>query len=438
MVASAIGASVLIGWAFHYPLLVTWSRGAVSQKVNTAICFLLAGIALFLRLRSRRVWRDGIASACAITVAASATMTLVEYVVGCNLGIDELLVVEHWVGAGTSHPGRMAPNTAVAFVLSGIALHVIGRRSERAWRTAQALTVAALLIVMIALIGYLYGAHVLVGLFSLTRMAIHTMLAFVALSIGIIALGADKGWIAELTTPGPGRVVTQRLLPAALAIPVVIGLLTLTGYRSGLYDPAFLAAIMAVAETLSFTTLVWLCARFLNETERERTLASVDELTGLLNRRALLVRGEDVLAAARRFGTGALLFFIDLDGMKGINDGLGHAAGDRALVETASILRATFRDGDCVSRLGGDEFAVLAAKAKMANSAAILARLQMHLDRMNATPNRQFVLQLSIGVTPYVLAADGTISDLLQRADAHMYQQKRARKPTEPAIQLLN
>src|SRR6267142_6479786 len=89
-------------------------------------------------------------------------------------------------------------------------------------------------------------------------------------------------------------------------------------------------------------------------------LALTDELTGLYNRRGFVAVAERQMSLGRRSGQRMLLFMIDLDHLKRINDSFGHLEGDRALKHTAYALEETFRDSDVVARLGGDEFAVLA------------------------------------------------------------------------------
>src|SRR5712664_463698 len=99
-------------------------------------------------------------------------------------------------------------------------------------------------------------------------------------------------------------------------------------------------------------------------------LALTDELTGLYNRRGFMAVAERQLKLGRRSGRGMLLFVMDVDRMKHINDSFGHSEGDRALKRTADALEETFRDSDVVARLGGDEFAVLAIEASGHSEAA--------------------------------------------------------------------
>jgi diguanylate cyclase (GGDEF)-like protein/PAS domain S-box-containing protein len=152
-----------------------------------------------------------------------------------------------------------------------------------------------------------------------------------------------------------------------------------------------------------------------------------DELTGLRNRRGFLAAAERQLEQARGRAAESTLFFIDLDGMKAINDQLGHDSGDAALKEAAGLLRSVFREADTVARLGGDEFVVLAA-CEVAHAASIEARLRDRLARLNAAPARRFALAFSVGTSRCAPQETRGVEDLLRDADASMYEQKRARR----------
>jgi len=129
----------------------------------------------------------------------------------------------------------------------------------------------------------------------------------------------------------------------------------------------------------------------------------------------------------------ALVVFVDLDGMKRINDELGHEFGDQALIETSNILRHCFRHSDVVARLGGDEFVALAIDASPDTCDAIEQRLYEALADNNSKPNRLFELQFSIGIAPYDPSSAEMVEEVLARADALMYEQKRARKAERKA-----
>jgi len=158
--------------------------------------------------------------------------------------------------------------------------------------------------------------------------------------------------------------------------------------------------------------------------ETIRGLSLVDELTGLRNRRGFFVLGESQISLARRLGRSVVLYFADLDGLKRINDELGHAEGDRALADFAELLRAVFRETDLIARLGGDEFVVLALEAPDIDTAASVARLEEHLDQFNRNARRPFRLAASMGVAQHGPESAESLADLLGRADASMYQVK--------------
>ena len=160
--------------------------------------------------------------------------------------------------------------------------------------------------------------------------------------------------------------------------------------------------------------------------EELRALSLVDALTGLPNRRAFITLSDQALKWAARIGKEVLLIFIDVDNLKQINDTHGHLAGDRALVDTARVLRETFREADIVARLGGDEFiALITAETEQAGN-LIISRLQARVATHNQTAGRPFQLGLSIGFT-HAKAEGARLLDLMERADASLYEQKRAR-----------
>jgi len=155
-------------------------------------------------------------------------------------------------------------------------------------------------------------------------------------------------------------------------------------------------------------------------------LALTDELTGLYNRRGFMALAERQLKLGRRSGRGMLLFMMDLDNLKRINDSFGHFEGDRALKQTATVLEETFRNSDVIARLGGDEFAVLAIEATGHSEVTIKNRLFECLKVINEDPSR-YELSLSLGVARFDLDTCTTIGEWMARADQAMYEQKRRR-----------
>jgi diguanylate cyclase (GGDEF)-like protein/putative nucleotidyltransferase with HDIG domain/PAS domain S-box-containing protein len=158
-----------------------------------------------------------------------------------------------------------------------------------------------------------------------------------------------------------------------------------------------------------------------------RSQALADELTGLYNRRGFIFLAQQQLKLANRTKMGMLLLFADFNNLKWINDTLGHHKGDLALIETANILKETFREPDIIARIGGDEFVVLATEVRKDRDSAeiLISRLQENLDTHNARGRRSYKLSLSMGITRYDTESPCSIDELLARADSLMYEEKR-------------
>jgi diguanylate cyclase (GGDEF)-like protein/PAS domain S-box-containing protein len=175
--------------------------------------------------------------------------------------------------------------------------------------------------------------------------------------------------------------------------------------------------------------------KFAALTEELRVMAVVDELTGLHNRRGFNLLAEQQLKHAQRSREKAVFFFADLDGLKQINDKLGHEIGDRAIRDAAAILTSAFRKSDVVARLGGDEFVVLATDTAGDQIQTLVDRFQEMVRRFNSSdPGRPFALAISIGSTVHDPDQPETIGSLLKRADEMMYEQKTRRKAADGIV----
>ena len=155
-----------------------------------------------------------------------------------------------------------------------------------------------------------------------------------------------------------------------------------------------------------------------------------DEVTGLLNRRGFLTLAEQQLKLESRQNTarGLMLMFADMDGLKRINDTLGHEAGTEALQILARALKSAVRSADLVARWGGDEFVILAAGADEANATMIAARIKESLDAFNTEGVRPFTLACSIGSAPVDLSGGRSLEEIIAQADEAMYEAKMSRK----------
>jgi diguanylate cyclase (GGDEF)-like protein len=161
-----------------------------------------------------------------------------------------------------------------------------------------------------------------------------------------------------------------------------------------------------------------------------RSLSLTDELTGLYNRRGFYALAEQQFLIARTRGgeRRLLLFYIDMDGLKQINDTFGHAVGSRALTRIAEIIKKTFRESDIAGRVGGDEFTVLALEATSECAALLLSRLRENLRVCNAEGHEPYELSFSVGLAQPDADSTATVEELIVKADAAMYEEKRKRR----------
>ena len=158
-----------------------------------------------------------------------------------------------------------------------------------------------------------------------------------------------------------------------------------------------------------------------------RQLSLTDELTGLYNRRGFFWLANQQFKIYQRTQMLCCVFFVDLDGLKQINDSLGHEIGDRMIVDTAQLLKQTFRDSDIVARLGGDEF-VIFVPVYSSNQDEFYARLQANIDRFNQNQDKLYQLSLSFGVAQCVLNENISLEQLVEEADKLMYEHKRTKR----------
>jgi diguanylate cyclase (GGDEF)-like protein len=156
-------------------------------------------------------------------------------------------------------------------------------------------------------------------------------------------------------------------------------------------------------------------------------LALTDELTGLRNRRGFLVLTDQALRMARRTRARCALVYVDLDGLKRVNDTRGHAAGDALIADAAKVLGDVFRESDIVARVGGDEFAVFAVLDEHDGAEALNTRLAVAIDRFNAQAVPTMRVSMSIGIEELSSHSNTPLDVLLSRADRAMYERKRTR-----------
>jgi signal transduction histidine kinase/CheY-like chemotaxis protein/HPt (histidine-containing phosphotransfer) domain-containing protein len=276
ILAVLVGCMVLVGWTLDVGVLERVLPGLVAMNPVSAVGFALAGVSAWLLQEERaglRVRR--VARVCALVVALVGLLKLVQMLVGLEFGIDQLLFGKKLEAeaASTGFPNRMAPNTALNFLLLGLALFFLDSRTRRGRWPAQYLALAVVGVSVPALVGYLYGVTYLYGVASYIPMALHTALVFVVLSVGLLCARPRRGLMAVVSSRNLGGVVARRLLPAAILVPLMLGWFRLRGEQIGLYGTELGVSLITVANMLVIAALVWWSARLIYRIDRERRRA---------------------------------------------------------------------------------------------------------------------------------------------------------------------
>ena len=153
-------------------------------------------------------------------------------------------------------------------------------------------------------------------------------------------------------------------------------------------------------------------------------LATIDELTGITNRRGFMLLAQHSLSLCYRQGIPASLVYFDLNNFKQVNDKFGHAEGDRALKVIADQMKYNFRDSDLYARLGGDEFCVLLLNAHKILAEDVVTKFLLSLEKYNEDATRGYDISVSYGIVEFDHDNHQTVEALLADADSMMYKQK--------------
>jgi diguanylate cyclase (GGDEF)-like protein len=238
------------------------------------------------------------------------------------------------------------------------------------------------------------------------------------LPAGSASIGADDAGVASLVGPGAELVVPLDAGAERMAV-LVLG--------SRISDKLYGRAEFELAGTLSFAAAIALKNSEL--VEQLHSAATTDELTGLYNRRALEERLAAEISRSLRHQLHTSVLLLDLDRFKNVNDTLGHAAGDRLLIQVARVLRQQCRALDVVGRLGGDEFLVILPMTKPAEAQVFVARVQSNLRDMEKDNPEFGPCTLSMGIAESPRHGT-TVSSILAAADTALYKAKRGGRNT--------
>jgi diguanylate cyclase (GGDEF)-like protein len=441
VIPGLIGCVVLLGWWTDIDALKRLGMATVTMNPAVACCFIIITVALFLS-RSRRLAALWAGRLLLVLAAVPGATKLTDTFSGYTIGMDTWVFTSRLASSGL-RPSRMAPNAAMCFVLTVLALILIGprwkmMRAPRVTAVAQALALASSCIGVFAVVGYIYHVGAFYSVAAFHPIAVHTAICFLCLSGAVFLQTSSSGLIAPISDRGPAGRSSRALLPAAIVLPILVGWLRQQAEKAGLFAPEMGIAVMVMAMVLIFTALIWCNARQLLVMDTSRLAAEAelarmahnDFLTGLPNRACFMENLMARLSPGRwPPGQSFAIIYMDLDGFKQVNDRLGHAAGDALLREVGTHLQTCCLDGcGIVARLGGDEFAMLLDDIGAPEDATQVARRIVDGMPAHYGPAGQLVpVGMSLGVVIADVASQSAEA-LLSQADQALYDAKRAGK----------
>jgi len=362
----------------------------------------------------------------ALLAAFMGAAVLAEYALHISGGIERLLPTDPH--SASLWPDRPSPQTASGLLLLGISLALIRVRARIAVRIADLVVSLLGLLILVLVSGEIFGAFRIFALSQVTRTSQQTLICLAFLTLVAFLRRSEVGVFSIFLGRGIGSRIARTLGPILLVLPFLreIGRQRLIHTRMlpEDYTTAFLASLAATLSFLLLMLLVW----YIKAMEVEiQDLSLRDELTRLYNLRGFSLLGDHVLNLAHRTQAPCSVLFVDVDNLKLINDSLGHAIGSAILVETAEMLKKTFRETDVLGRIGGDEFAVVCQCSHVTISIAA-NRLEAAAVNRNAQPGRQFPLSFSVGYATADEHGRQSLQELLSLADKAMYEDKRHKK----------
>jgi PAS domain S-box-containing protein len=266
---------VLLGWQLD---IVSFRRpfpGLVSMNPLTAILFILMGIS-FLHIASAKNvgWKKFIGYSLAFLVIA-LSLTKILFVAGAlSFEVDKVLYSEKIkTDIVNNLPNSMAPNTAFCFVLAGCSVLLLNYQTANGRMPAQYLALVNILAGLLSILGYVYGVKYFYRVLNYIPMAVHSALCFSVFSFAVFLVHSRDGLMKELTATYSGSVAAKILIPVAVFVPALLGLMRVHAERQGLVSFEFGTAVLVLSTILVFLVVIWYVTVLLNRKDKLRIIA---------------------------------------------------------------------------------------------------------------------------------------------------------------------
>ncbi|HTL16740.1 MAG TPA: ATP-binding protein [Patescibacteria group bacterium] len=269
----AMGALVLAGWASGFRPLMHLFPTLVVMNPVTALGLMLAGWCfLVLDHRASRGPKahDTLTLAIAAAITLLGLLRLLDCFFGLDLELDQLLFRSKLSVGGSYPPSEMAPNTALNFLLCGVALLLFDVHTRHGFYLSHGFILVAAWVALLAIIGYTYRVLLFYRLGSGLPMALDTAVAFALFCTGFVTARPERGVLSIVTSRTTGGAMARRLLPMAVLIPWGLGAMLLVSEQAGYFGKEFAVSLFAVASIILFTFLLWWNAKLLYQVDIKR------------------------------------------------------------------------------------------------------------------------------------------------------------------------
>ena len=413
-VAGSIATIILSGWII--PTVATWlPDGWWLMKQNTALSILISALAILLIRNNANIL---VIRLCGVAVIFIATLALYGYLSGQTNIFETILPQNHYA----EFSGGVPVHSIIFFYLLGVSFVVVKTENDQKHSNNPRDFLTLLLIGMVLVIfsGYLFSAASLYSHSTETLISYHTFISMCLLTFANFVRGVDHGIFSLFLGSGIGSYTARVALPWAIIGPfAVISAINYFLDPRGASQEIQIALSATLLSLMFFFIILWLSNKVSHLENDLRTLALTDEMTGLYNLRAFSILGKHAFSESLRNDTALILLYFDLDGLKKINDTLGHQIGSEMIMEFANLLKANFRRNETIARIGGDEFVVLSKNREIETAAKRLAEA---ISMANTRSNKSYRISYSEGK---IIGKDKdfeSLDDLLTQADSLMYE----------------
>lgn len=408
---------ILLGYALDIEILFRPLPGGPATHPLSAIALALLGLgAFFWHPRNANRWV--LLAGCLVVSLASLRLlelaseqTLLEIFTPFSQQLAAQAAAGQLISTGS--------NTALMTLGLGLALVAVGLKH---YALAQQSSFIALGFPLVSVTGYAYGIERFHG-----QMAMTTALAGLMVGSAILLTGAHRSFLRSILSPWVGGKIARAQILLGYTIPFLIGYgLALTIANNPLEQFGLFVVLISafISGLVAFTAIIQeRIDRSRRSAERRLVLvATLDSLTELPNRRSFYEHGQWLLERRRRTGESLSALMLDIDFFKRVNDTYGHPTGDAVLQQLATTARQILRRQDFMARYGGEEFVIILPTTNLAGALQLGEKLRAHVATTDFPGASK--LTISLGCAEYY--ADESLQDLVARADAALYQAKRA------------